>query len=107
MPVTVGSKGAVLLDRRPETGRGPNRQLGPGSKADISGGERGRRKWADSAPTRVASGRSGVRAKAVTPLRGITGAVLRQTTHQRQRLCDLRHLRTPDFTYGAPQFRHT
>jgi hypothetical protein len=38
-----------------------------------SGWDRGRRNWADSGPTRVASGRAGVRAKAVVPLRARNG----------------------------------
>ena len=39
------------------------------SKADVADRGLGRLKWADSAPTRVASGRTGMRAKAAIPLR--------------------------------------
>jgi hypothetical protein len=40
-----------------------------GREADTARHDRGRRSWAESAPTRVASGRTGARAKAAIPLR--------------------------------------
>jgi hypothetical protein len=42
-------------------------------EADIADWDDGRRIWADSAPTGVASGRTGVRAKAAVPLRARNG----------------------------------
>jgi hypothetical protein len=47
-------------------------------KAALVGREKGRRDWAESAPTRVASGRTGVRAIAVVPLQARMGFAARR-----------------------------
>jgi hypothetical protein len=70
--------------------------------ADVADRGLGRLNWADSRPKRVASGRTGPRAKAVIPLRGVSifcrkcleGGVIRATT-----LADSRH----PFRSAAPE----
>jgi hypothetical protein len=47
-------------------------------EADIADRDDGRRNWGDSGPTGVASGRTGVRAKAAVPLRAPQSAVWRR-----------------------------